>query len=81
MGQGTIMAVLKERNIKIRGDRDFNAKNLERMIQAYDQNFRQLDNRRISQITLLDTGASSADIIAKINELITALNASDLTTE
>jgi hypothetical protein len=75
------MAVLKERNIKIRDDEDFNPKNLERMIQAYDDNFRQLDNRRISQITALDSGASLADVIAKVNEIIASLNASDLTAE
>ena len=75
------MAVLKERHIKIRDDEDFNPKNLERMIQAYDDNFRQLDNRRIAQITALDSGASLADVIAKVNEIIASLNASDLTAE
>lgn len=75
------MAVLKERHIKIRDDKDFNPKNLERMIQAYDDNFRQLDNRRISQITALANGASLADVIAKVNEIIASLNASDLTAE
>ena len=75
------MANLKERNIKIREEKDFNARNLERMIQAYDDNFRQLDNRRIGQITQLDSGAVLADVIAKVNELILALNTSDLTTE
>ena len=75
------MANLPERHIKIREDKDLNAKNLERMIQLYDQNFRQLDGRRITQITQLSSGASLSDVISKVNELIAALNASDLTTE
>jgi hypothetical protein len=75
------MAVLKERHIKIREDKDLNAKNLERMIQAFDDNFRQLDSRRISQITSLDSGASLSDVVAKVNEIIASLNASDLSME
>jgi hypothetical protein len=75
------MTVLKERNIRIRQDKDLNAKNLERMIQAFDENFRQLDIRRIAQITSLGAGATLADVITKVNEIIASLNASDLTTE
>ena len=75
------MAVLKERHIKIRDDKDLNARNLERMLQAYDDDFRQLDKRRIAQITALASGASLADVIAKVNEIIASLNASDLTAE
>ena len=75
------MANLKDRHIKIRDDKDLNPKNLERMINAYDDNFRQLDNRRIAQITALDSGATLADVIDKVNEIIASLNASDLTAE
>jgi len=75
------MANLPERKVRIRADKDLNAKNLETMIQLYDDNFRQLDARRIAQVSALDGGASLADVIVKVNEIIASLNASDLTTE
>ena len=80
MGERTI-ATLPERKVRIRDNKDLNAKNLENMIQLYDNNFRQLDERRISQVTALDDSAVLADVITKLNELLGLLNASDLTEE
>ena len=72
---------LKERPIKITQEKDFTPVNNEKVMQHYDEQLRNLDNRRIAQQSALDNGASLSDVIAAINILITALNASDLTEE
>lgn len=72
---------LKERPIKIHQEKDFNPANNEKVMQHYDEMLRIIDNRRIAQITALSSDASLSDVIIKINEIITALNASDLTEE
>lgn len=73
------MAGLKERSTKISNDNLIKADVLERLLGDFDNNFRQLDARRISQVTELDSSAVLADVIEKVNELIGLLNTSDLT--
>lgn len=75
------MAVLSERPYKnIRPD-DFNNETFEKVMKHQDENFRKLDSRRIAQVDTLASDATTDNIISKMNELINALNASDLTEE
>jgi len=75
------MTLLPERKLKNIRPTDFNADSFENVMKDVDDKFRTLDNRRLTQIDVLSGSASSSDIITKINELINALNASDLTNE
>lgn len=53
--------------------------------QHYDDVIRKLDNRRIVQISEASAGSTDAEtisnLLSKMNELLAALNASDLTEE
>jgi len=75
------MTLLSERKLKNIRPADFNADSFENVMKDVDDKFRTLDNRRLTQIDVLSDSATSSDIITKINDLINALNASDLTNE
>ena len=70
---------LRKRPSKITKPEDLNPDQLERIHQHYDDRIRELDNRRISQGTVLEDGASLADVITALNLLLSQLNNSDLT--
>ena len=72
---------LKIRPFKITKKEDFTPENNEKAMQYFDEQFRTLDSRRITQQTELDSGALLADVITKVNTIIQALNSSDLTEE
>lgn len=75
------MALLKNRSEVLTQENDVNLVNLEKIFNHYDQQFNTLDERRLSQISILPSSATSAQIIDKINEIIVALNNSDITSE
>jgi len=75
--------ILEKRPMRVVEEAD--AETLETIHRHYDNSITALDERRIAQITEVATGDTDADTIAnlvlKVNELLTALNASDLTEE
>lgn len=73
------MSKLKYRPLRLNRAEDINPTNIEKMLTAYDDNFRQLDRRRIAQMSALDTSAELSNVVTKLNDLIAALNASELT--
>ena len=72
---------IKERPFRINSDKDFNSKDVESLLAHFDENFRDIDQRRISQTGLLADDASNADIVEAFNNLVTLMNNSDLTEE
>jgi len=75
------MAALDERPVKLIQEGDIGLQNMEKILNWNDEQLSKLDGRRIAQIAILDNTANLADVISKINEIITSLNGSDLTTD
>ena len=77
------MARLRERSFK--EIREFDSVMINENHRHFDERLRELDDRRIVQLDLVEEGASDAETIANlrttVNLLLTALNASDLTDE
>lgn len=76
---GQDMTNLRKRPFQIFKSEDINQNNIENIFRHYDEQFTRVDSRRISQISTLAASATLADVIDKLNELIVALNGSDLT--
>lgn len=75
------MATLKDRKFKLLRKEDVNEKNLEGIFTDMDDRFRSLDQRRITQQSEMETNATLSDVITTLNNLISALNSSELTEE
>jgi len=75
------MSELDQRPVKFSLEEDINLQNMEKILRWNDDQFKNIDNRRINQSVTLDSTATLADVISKVNEIITGLNGSDLTTD
>lgn len=65
---------MKYRPIIFRDDRDVSAKNVEINFRHVDDRFAELFRRLNGNISLLSSGATTDDIIDKVNEIINLLN-------
>lgn len=74
---------LRKRPIKLSSDGDVKSQSLEKIFDHYDDRIKELDQRRITQQTAVETGATDADtivnLVSAINTLFASLNASSLT--
>lgn len=72
---------LKKRPVRLNRPEDMSIENLERINTHFDDRIRELDERRIAPISKIsDTStATTQEIAEKLNELIDALNKSNLT--
>ncbi len=70
---------LRKRPFKVVKQEDINPEQIERINQHYDDRILELDKRRVTQTSIIDTNAALSDVIAKINDLLGKLNDSDLT--
>lgn len=70
---------LRKRPFLVTKQEDINPEQLERIFKHVDDRILELDKRRVAQHTTLSDSALLADVITKVNSLITALNDSDLT--
>lgn len=75
------MTNLRKRPFQVMHAGDFNPDHIENIFRHYDDQLNKVDGRRISQIVSLAPTATLADVISKVNELIVALNESDLSND
>ena len=69
-----------KRPVKIFKKEDISVSLLERINDHYDTEIQKLDERKIAQVTELDSGETDVPtIVAKINSLLSAMNSSELT--
>jgi len=73
------MSQIRKRPVVLKSDEEITTKQLETIYRHYDDAIIALNKRRIAQRESLASTAELADVIAKINTLITDLNGSDLT--
>lgn len=68
---------LKKRPININRPEDIRPEEMEKIFRYYDESLSKLDERRINKIDLISEDATLADVISKINELLSLLNSID----
>tara|TARA_Y100000310_G_C20145655_1_gene562319 strand:- start:294 stop:509 length:216 start_codon:yes stop_codon:yes gene_type:complete len=65
---------LAKRTRRVRAGKDINPATLEQIFGEFDSKINTLDNRQIESLSELKAGASDAEVILKVNEIIRALN-------
>jgi len=70
---------IRKRPVVLKSDDNITVKELETINRHFDDAIGALDKRRIAQQSSLDSAAILEDVVAKLNTLIAAFNASDLT--
>lgn len=74
---------LKKRPIKFSKQEEINPDGLEKALSHFDARIIELDKRRIAQQSSISAGSSDSEtisnLVAGVNAIITALNASSLT--